>query len=516
MALAEGLSNLSKQADANNDPNDGKELVAEVTHAETVTATETTLESFSDLDEKKILRKMDIRLLPMLTILYLLSYLDRGNIGNAKIEGLQEDLGMSSDQYNMCLTVFFFTYGVFEVPSNLLLKRLRPSRWIPLIMVVWGAVMTLMGIVRDFRGLLIARLFLGVAEAGLYPGCAYYLTMWYIRDEIQFRQAMFFSASSIAGAFSGLLAFAIAKMDGVANLEGWRWIFILEGLLTVFVAGVSFFILYDFPETASFLTQREREFVIFRLKYQGQVQGKDLGQVRVAQAEEFKWEYVIQAFKDWQVWVNIFVYWGIICPLYGISLFLPTIVKNLGYTASTAQLMTVPIYAVASILSVLFAFISDHVGKRSPFIISFLLIMIAGYSMCISSENPKVIYGGVFVIACAINPAFPGLVTWLSSNLSGTYKRSAGMAIQIGLGNLGGAMASNFYRQKDSPRYILGHSLELGFIGAGIIAAVVLLVSYDAINKARDKAIAQGVEAQFTAEELSAQGDRAVTFRYVL
>lgn len=90
------------------------------------------------------------------------------------------------------------------------------------------------------------------------------------------------------------------------------------------------------------------------------------------------------------------------------------------------------------------------------------------------------------------------------------------MAIQIGLGNLGGAMASNFYRQKDSPRYILGHSLELGFIGAGIIAAVVLLVSYDAINKARDKAIAQGVEAQFTAEELSAQGDRAVTFRYVL
>jgi MFS family permease len=95
-----------------------------------------------------------------------------GNIGNAKIEGLQEDLGMAPDQYNWCLTIFFFSYAAFEVPSNLLLKKLRPSRWLPLIMVAWGAVMTLMGIVRDYQGLLVARLFLGVAEAGLYPGCA--------------------------------------------------------------------------------------------------------------------------------------------------------------------------------------------------------------------------------------------------------------------------------------------------------------------------------------------------------
>lgn len=115
---------------------------------------------------------MDIRLIPMLALLYLLSFLDRGNIGNAKIEGLQEDLNMTNDQYNLCLTVFFFTYAAFEVPSNLLLKKLRPSRWLPIIMVAWGAVVTLMGIVQNFQGLLSTRLFLGIAEAGLYPGCA--------------------------------------------------------------------------------------------------------------------------------------------------------------------------------------------------------------------------------------------------------------------------------------------------------------------------------------------------------
>lgn len=122
--------------------------------------------TFAHLDEKAILRKMDIRLIPMLALLYLLSFLDRGNIGNAKIEGLVEDLGMSGSQYNWTLTVFFFTYAAFEVPSNLLLKRWRPSVWLPTIMVAWGLVMTLMGIVKDYHGLLIARLFLGVAEAG--------------------------------------------------------------------------------------------------------------------------------------------------------------------------------------------------------------------------------------------------------------------------------------------------------------------------------------------------------------
>ncbi|KAI1469667.1 MFS general substrate transporter [Daldinia caldariorum] len=427
-----------------------------------VTTPEPTLESFADLDEKKILRKMDLRLIPMLAILYLLSFLDRGNIGNAKIEGLQEDLRMSPDEYNWCLTVFFFTYATFEVPSNLLLKKLRPSRWLPLIMVA----------------------------------------------------AMFFSAASVAGAFSGLLAFAIAKMDGVGNLEGWRWIFILEGIATILVAVLAFFVLYDFPETASFLTEKERAFIVFRLKYQGQQQRKE--HVQVAQAEEFEWKYVLEAFKDWQIWVNLFVYWGVVCPLYGISLFLPTIIRNLGYSSSTAQLMTVPIYVTAAILSVVFAFLSDRVGKRSPFVISFFLIMIVGFSMCVSSTNPRVVYGGVFIVACAIYPAFPGVVTWLSNNLAGSYKRSAGMAIQIGIGNLGGAMASNFYRQADSPQYILGHGLELGFIGVGVIAAVILVVAYTAINKKRDRIIRDGGEEQFTAQELSAKGDKAVTFRYMI
>ncbi|KAI0409478.1 major facilitator superfamily domain-containing protein [Xylaria palmicola] len=478
-------------------------------------APETSYESFAHLDEKKILRKMDLRLIPMLALLYLLSFLDRGNIGNAKIEGLQEDLKMSNDQYNLSLTVFYFGYAAFEVPSNLLLKRLRPSRWLPTIMVAWGTVMTLMGIVRNFQGLLSTRLFLGVAEAGLYPGCAYYLTMWYCRREIQLRQAMFFSAASVAGAFSGLLAFAIAKLDGLGGLEGWRWIFILEGLATVVVAFAAFFLLHDFPETATFLTEEERAFVIYRLKYQGQTEDKNEGNMRVAQADEFDWKYVRAAFTDWQIWVNIFVYWGIVCPLYGISLFLPTIIKNLGYVSSTAQLLTVPIYITAAILAVAVAYFSDRVGKRSPFVIGCMLAILVGFILAISSTNAGAIYAGVFIATAGIYSSFAGNIAWLSNNLAGGYKRSAGMAIQIGIGNLGGAFASNFYRQKDAPRYILGHALELGFTSVGLIAAFILVLNYMRINKKRAKIVREGGHNLFTPEELSVQGDRAVTYRYV-
>ncbi|KAF2850267.1 MFS general substrate transporter [Plenodomus tracheiphilus IPT5] len=486
------------------------------------TAPGITRASFAHLDEKAILRKMDLRLIPMLALLYLLSFLDRGNIGNAKIEGLQEDLNMSGAQYNWCLTVFFFTYAAFEVPSNLLLKKLRPSIWLPTIMVAWGVVMTLMGIVQNYHGLLTARIFLGVTEAGLFPGVAYYITMWYCRHEAQFRQALFFSAASIAGAFSGLLAFGIAHMDGVGGLEGWRWIFILEGLLTVVVAVMAYFCLYDFPETASFLTEEERKFVVWRLKFQGQ--GEDEGvreggieRVMVPQDDTFQWKFVKAAFLDWQIWTNIWVYWGIVCPLYGISLFLPTIIRGLGYTSSTAQLLTVPIYITASVLAVVVAYYSDKVGKRYPFILVCLCIMAVGFIMCIAGGSvPGLVYAGVFIAASALYAAFPGNITWLSNNLAGSTKRATGQAIQIAVGNLAGAMASNFYRAEDAPRYLLGHALELGFIVAGILGLLVLVFNYKRINAKRERQLAAGVHNGYTPEELSELGDRAVTYKYFL
>ncbi|KAI0016431.1 major facilitator superfamily domain-containing protein [Xylariomycetidae sp. FL0641] len=487
----------------------GHVVVAAVDDEELGVASPTTRPAaFAHLDEKKLLRKMDLRLVPPLAALHLLAFLDRANLAGAKLAGLDAALALDADQYTMVLAVFFVGFAACAVPANLALLRLRlrPRRWLPLLMLAWGAVASLMGIVEDYHGLLAARFALGVAEAGLYSGCAWYLTIWYSRHEMQYRQALFFAAASFAGAFSGLLAFGVAGMDGLAGLEGWRWVFHLEGIITILVAVLAFFVIYDDPETASFLTAEERAFVAFRLRHQG---GDKQTPVPVAQAESFRWKYVLAAFLDWQVWTGILVYFGAACPLYSITLFLPTIIKDLGFEASTAQLLTVPMYLVGAVLAVVVAHLSDRVGKRSPFVIGLFSVAIIGFAMCIGTSSPQVGYAGVFIATVAVLPAFPGVVTWLSNNLAGSTKRNVGMAIQIGIGNFGGVFAARLYREKFGPRYYLGHGHQLGFIVVGTVAALAMIATYTSVNKRRADLVKRGEPYPSSAEELAEQGDRA-------
>ncbi|KAJ4302715.1 hypothetical protein N0V90_001605 [Kalmusia sp. IMI 367209] len=267
---------------------------------------------YSAEEEARIRRKIDMRLLPALTVLYLMSYLDRSNMGNAAIIGLKKDLNLNPTQYNLCLTLFFIPYSLFEVPSNLMLKVLRPSIWIAIMMLAWGMVATLMGIVQNFSGLMAARFMLAVGEAGFFPAAAYLLTIWYKRHEIQLRMAVFYSVGAFSGAVSGLLAYLINKMDGVGGLEGWRWVFILEGLLTVLLGVLSPLYLPDSPEACKFLSEEEKKIVAHRLQMDtGTVNGSSKPD------ESFKWKYVLSAFKDWKVWTVVVIYWGSAIPVYG-------------------------------------------------------------------------------------------------------------------------------------------------------------------------------------------------------
>lgn len=217
--------------------------------------------------------------------------------------------------------------------------------------------------------------------------------------------------------------------------------FILEGLLTIVIAYATFFVLHDFPDTASFLTPRERAWACHRLKYQGSLYSDRL----VPESDKFEWKFVFRALTDWQLYLSLFMYWGIVCPLYGISLFLPSIINDLGYTAETAQLLTVPIYIAAAGLSVTVCFFSDKAAKkgrsRSPYIFWPMVAILVGFIMALVASAhggfPSVVYAGVFIAACGVYPAFPGNIAWISNNLAGSYKRAAGMAFQIGLGNLG-------------------------------------------------------------------------------
>jgi len=238
---------------------------------------------------------------------------------------MQEDLHINDQQYLLSLTIFFFSYAVFEVPSNVFLKRLRPSIWLSLLMLLWGIMMTVQGLVHNYGGLLGMRWMLGVMEAGLFPGVNYYLSCWYKRSEFGIRAAVLFSAATVSGAFGGLLAAAISNMDGIGGKPAWAWIFILEGLATVLVGVVSFFVIQDFPDTAKFLSEPERTVVIRRL------QGDDQFS---AAGEQLRWKYIFQSLLDWKTWVGMIIYTGCDAPLYAFALFLPSIINQVGLTQS--------------------------------------------------------------------------------------------------------------------------------------------------------------------------------------
>jgi MFS family permease len=397
--------------------------------------------------------KVDRWLIPWLSLLYLLSFLDRTNIGNARLANMEEELGMGRGDYNMALTIFFIAYAIAEPITNAILKRLTPRIFFTTIIILWGIIMTLMGLVKNQAGLLAARWFLGLAEAGLFPGVNYYLGCWYKSSEIGVRSSIFFSAAALAGSFGGLLAAAIAEMDGIAGMSGWSWIFILEGIATVVAGLFCWWMVFDWPDTARFLTPDERIRVQRRLIMDRQ--GRT--------AEDFDKRHIYAALKDWKTYGYMVIYMGCLTPLYAFSLFLPTILRGMGHSGTRAQLLSVPPYAVAALLTVSVGFIADRTRWRGYCNIATVTIGIIGFVLLISTSNPRVQYAGTFLGAAGIYPTISNTLSWVNNNFEGSLKRAFVLGMVVGWGNLNGVVSSNIYLDAEEPRYWTGHGVNLGY-----------------------------------------------------
>ncbi|PSR82838.1 major facilitator superfamily domain-containing protein [Coniella lustricola] len=432
------------------------------------------------IHEGALLRKIDIRLLPAVGILYLLSFLDRSNVGNAKIEGLATDVGMTGNQYLTGLTLYFIGYVLFEIPCNIILKKTSPRLWLPTLTIVWGIVATLMGIVHNLSGFFAARFFLGVAESGLFPGVVYYFSMWYKRRERQFRISLFFSAAALAGSFGGILAYGISFMRGIVWTNGWRWIFIIEGLATIVIAAASYFFIYNYPDTASFLNDKERSFIQARLAADSDC----------THDERFTWGNVLKAFKDPKCWLYGLAFHTMSLPLYTLSLFMPSIIQSLGYTAANAQLLTIPPYAFAFATTLSIAALSERFNQRALFLAGSSAFGTIGYIILLSNTDPTarpgVSYAGTFFAAGGIYPATALALSWPAINVSGQTKRAVANAMQISIGNLGAVLGTQLYRANDGPRYLLGHGFALGYLVANIVVAGVLYAVLKRENAKRE------------------------------
>ncbi|OJJ48844.1 hypothetical protein ASPZODRAFT_149834 [Penicilliopsis zonata CBS 506.65] len=487
--LANVLAVMTRQAHAigngSNPPNDYLVAMEQgVRELEAFAAVASELASdqpaLGTVNERKLMAKIDWHILAPLCVLYLLAFLDRVNISNAAVFGLKTDLNITSGtKYNAALTIFFVPYIIFEIPSNLLLKKLKPHVWLPLCMFGFGLVMICQGLVSSWGGLMAARFFLGVFETGMFPGCEcgfYLMGMWYKRSEAQKRFSFFFSSTTLAGAFGGLLASAIGKMSGMRGYLGWRWIFILEGTLTCIVSFIWFFVIPDFPEDVKWLTAEEREFLQAKLS-------KDVG--KSAHDTKIGLREVLDVFKD----------------------------------SITTQLYSIPPWAAAFGLSLCVAFLSDKFRHRFAFVIIPICIAIAGFAILLTvhgTAHRHVEYGALFLVTSGTYSAMPVIVCWFAMNLGGHHRRSIGTAWQVGFGNIGGIIATYSFLSKDAPLYRPGYSICLSFICLSAVACTVYLVAVWHENRKRDANMITNPEAlgDNTEEDVGMLGDLAPGYRY--
>lgn len=463
------------------------------------------------LDAREVARlthRFDRRILPWLFGLWLLAFIDRSNIGNARIVGLSSQLKLNEDKFNITLAVFYIPYICIDVPSNWLVKAIGAGYYLPGIVAAWGLVSLCIGFVKSYDSLIAARFFLGLCEGGLLGGMIIYLAMFYPRRQLVRRITYFYCAAPLSGAFGGLLATGLAQIH-TKGYNGWPFIFFVEGAITLLFGLLATLFLPHTPAHAKFLTHDQQVLAAKRMAQDasGATTTSDVKE------EQFDWHWVRLALFNVNTLLLSLDFFAIITPIYSFSLFLPTIIRDLGYSSVEAQLLTVPPNFVGFLTVPVFGYLSDRYGYRGPFMLVGLIMALVGYLMLITTGRTPVNYGGTFFVAAGIFPTSPLVMGWLANNLAPHYVRATGTGFQIMFANLAAFIATFTYLQGDAPRYIAGHAINIGVIGLAIVTTCTLMVYQRWENSLREKGLR---DYRLEEGDPGRLGHRHPAFRYTL
>ncbi|KAF8458676.1 major facilitator superfamily domain-containing protein [Terfezia claveryi] len=377
---------------------------------------------------------------------------------NALITGMGKELNFVGNRYSIALMVFFIPYLLFELPSNILLRKVGAAKWLGSIVVGWGLVMIGMGFTKHWWEIAILRTMLGLFESGFVPGSVYLISCWYVRYEVQKRLAIFYLISSLASGFAPLLASGLMQMGGLANFLGWRWIFIMEGIMTVLVGFAVYVFVIDFPDKIintrhQFLTKAEVEIIKFRID-------KDR---KDSEVDAITWPTVIKHLRDWKLWVYALLLMFASIPAYAFAFFLSIILKEgMGYSILMSQLLSTPPVFFAVSVALPLAWYADKTRLRAPFMAFQTIVIIVGLSLIGYAVNNGARYFGAFLGIAGAAANVPAALAYQSNNIRTNSKRSVGSALQIGFSSIGGITASMVFRQQDAPRYIPGIWVAIG------------------------------------------------------
>ncbi|KAI8357783.1 major facilitator superfamily domain-containing protein [Blakeslea trispora] len=410
--------------------------------------------------EKKLVRLLDYRLMIWAFFGYFANGLDRNNMPNAETTGLSEDLNLVSNQYNWALTMFFIGYIILQIPANYVITKVRPSIMLPLIVFSWGAVVCFMALVKDYQGLYGLRFCLGIAEAGFYPGIVFLIGSWYTKEEIGTRTCIFVAGSQVSGAFSGLISGAIAQgLDGVHGMRGWKWLFIIEGLIAVVIGTIGFFVLPDFPHNTRFIQGEMREVAMIRLERQG----------RSGALSGLNWTTFKNLFTTPFIYLFLCMF---ICMQMGMGILqnFVIILKKIGYASSTANYLMVPIWIWVGIVVIAQGYLSDKYSNRAVHILGGTLFTLIWYIVLVAVNGGNLPTPLLFVCAYLVVPIYgvsPIMMTWVNETYAvDRESRALAIAIINSLGNL----APNFINVKvwsieDAPAFRLGKIVTMALTG---------------------------------------------------
>ncbi|KAJ7146696.1 MFS general substrate transporter [Mycena epipterygia] len=416
--------------------------------------------------ERRLLFKLDILILPLAVLLYLSAYLDRGNLGNARLQGLQATVLNGSDtNYSLALSCFFITYIVLSVPGTLLAKAISPSTSIAIGALIWSIAATCQAAAFSPAGLFVCRLFVGVGEALFGQSMALYFTYWYLPDELSKRVGLFISAGSLAGAFGGLISFGVSSLKHSAITQ-WRILFLIEGLPSFFLALCVFFFLPSRPQTSAYLSAPERALALARLDR------RNLGEGHTG----VDWKAVKRAFADWKTYVVAVAYSCMNLGLGSVGGFLPTIIKGLGYSNADAQLYTVPPYVVSLVFMLLISTYSDRAQSRGLPVASVFCIAIVGWALLYgispvhaSASALRARYFGCICVVTAGYSNIPLIISWQSANTPAQSQRAVSLGMLNAVGQCLSVLAAFLFPTPEGPRYVKGCATNLAFAVLGLL-----------------------------------------------
>lgn len=433
---------------------------------------------------------------PRLWLMYWLNYLDRNAIALARLSSLEIDTNLTGSQYQTCVSILFVGYILGQVPSNMLITRLRPSYYMSACMFLWAVVSGLTALSTNFVGLFLTRFFLGVVEAPYYPGALYILGIFYTRKELATRISILYTGNILATAFAGLIAIGIFRLEGYvfffffflfsvfrlllltlssryANLAAWQWLFIIQGAATGLVALGAAFILPDDPLVTRWLTPEER------LLANSRVQGDQVG----AQRNVSVWKGLKTAASDPKLWLFAFMQ-HMHLAANGFKNFFPTAVKTLGFNRTITLVLTCPPYLIAGFLSIAYSYSSGKFNERTWHITIAKSIAIFGFVLCAATLNTGVRYFGMIVFSIGTYAVNSIILGWVSATCGQTKeKKASSLAIVNTIANASFVWTPYLWPEYDEPRYAIAMGASAGFSLLCASAAWVMRVWLQRTNR---------------------------------